>query len=116
MPTDWWLDFWVKEERNLAPDPTLGSVRALFQPGARTAHDFVTVNHGVGGTPAPGSPQRTNGSFWLGVTKAGKIRGNEGKEDDGYARVYLETFSELKDPRAPSLRQKKSRRHTVRRI
>ena len=36
-----------------------------------------------------GLPPRTFGKFWLVVTKAGKLRGNSEKEDNGHANVFL---------------------------
>jgi hypothetical protein len=85
--------FWVKEARRFWPDPTLGSFNSRFDVGSTTPAEIATVNYGVGGDPPSGAPQRTVGSFWLTATQRGKIRGNEGKGDDGHARVYLEAFA-----------------------
>lgn len=104
----------------LMSDVDLTDLRVRFEAGNRTPSEIRMVNHIAGPPKDPdGSPQYTFGSFWLGISKAGKIRGNVGTGDDGHALVYMElavTFW-LPDVRGYELKGKmKSPKHKVKAI
>ena len=63
------MDFLVKENRFFWSDPTLGRFTATFSVDTR----------------------RTQMNFWLVCTKKCKVKGNQGKGDDGHAMVYLKS-------------------------
>lgn len=62
------LHFYVKESK-FGSDPKLGYFTATFNRDAK----------------------RSQPTFWLVCTKAGKVKGNVGKGDDRHANVYLES-------------------------
>jgi hypothetical protein len=98
VPTDVRLHFWIKADRTAWPDPTLGSFYADYSAGFRIPLLEVHYPNAVGDAVAPlnaPSSGETRALFWLGCTQAGKVKGNEGRDDDGHARVYLEMFREL---------------------
>jgi hypothetical protein len=121
VPTDVTLHFWIKADRTGWPDPTLGSFFANYSAGFRSTLD-VHYPNAVGDSEAPSNAPSSGELrllFWLGCTKAGRVKGNEGRDDDGHARVYLEMFREVVptgyslagDPNDDDLWQ--SERHTV---
>jgi hypothetical protein len=77
----------VVEDRNWGGNIQLGRFYAEFEAGnvlpsvIRANNDSVEQSRGL--------PPRTFGKFWLVVTKAGKLRGNSEKEDNGHANVFL---------------------------
>jgi hypothetical protein len=105
------LGFWVKESRSLWFDDMLGSFTAIFNRCSTVPDDIVCVNVGVGGQTPAGAPAQTRGTFWLGATKKGKVRGNEGRGDDRDAEVYLEAFEYFSLPG-----ESQSRKHHIRAI
>jgi hypothetical protein len=88
------VGFWIMEERTFW-DATLGSMYVDFIPATATSPSQVVVRYpstnGVTRVPT-GAPAVTYGTFWLGCTQDGIVRGNEGKGDDRAARVYLQAF------------------------
>jgi len=87
------VNFWIKERQTFS-DTTLGFFSVDFRPANEGGMAIVTYLSAVGDARTPtGAPQETTGTFWLGCTRAGKVRGNEGRGDDGYAEVYLERFN-----------------------
>ncbi|UCF06579.1 MAG: hypothetical protein JSV33_06005 [bacterium] len=115
----------VKEYREawgvdeLVSDIELTYFTARFEVGKRIPTEIKMVNHIKGPPRDPGgSPRYTFGSFWLGASKRGRIRGNIGTGDDRHARVYLELFSLwVPEVRGYQLTgKKKSRKYRVRAI
>lgn len=84
------VNFWVMEERTLW-DATLGRVIVEFDPSGDITVRYPSSS-GNGQAPE-GAPAQTVGSFWLGCTEQGRVRGNEARGDDRHARVYLKMFS-----------------------
>jgi hypothetical protein len=79
--------FDVMERRNLKSDIRLGYFNVSFLPNGV---GYVAYPSAVQGALTPlGAPSETIGSFWLGCTPSGRVRGNAGAGDDGKARVYL---------------------------
>ena len=96
-PIGFTLYFGAKEYREslgideLMSDIDLTNFTVRFETGNIMPSEIKMCNAQAGPPKdAEGAPQYTFGSFWLGVSKAGKIRGNVGTGDDGHARVYLE--------------------------
>jgi hypothetical protein len=83
------VNFWIMEERTLW-DATLGMVRVEFEPSGAVTIRYPSRS-GNGQAPQ-GAPATTTGTFWLGCTEKGRVRGNEAHSDDGHARVYLKMF------------------------
>jgi len=119
-PIGFTIGVFVKEERLLRPNYELSFFKASFDIGKRVPSEIKMLNDYPGPPPVPsGSPMYTLGSFWLGASKKGKIRGNTGKGNDRHARVYIER-STLWQPDifnfARLIGKTKSKLHTVRAI
>ena len=84
------VNFWIREERTLW-DATLGMLTAEFNPSGTVTIRYPSRS-GAGQAPE-NAPAQTTGTFWLGCTERGRVRGNEGHGDDAHARVYLEMFT-----------------------
>lgn len=103
----------------LKSDIDLAFFHVRFEAGNTIPSEIKELNH-LAGPPrdAENSPQYTYGSFWLGASKAGNVRGNIGTGDGRHARVYLESCI-LWMPDAPGHQtsgKTKSSKHTVRSI
>lgn len=92
-PADVQLFFWVKKDRTMWADPTLGFFHATIRQGQRqpAANDIVGPTHNGGAAPQ-GAPNETRGNFYLGCTRKCKVKGSEGK-DDNRSNTYLEIFN-----------------------
>jgi hypothetical protein len=77
----------VKEDKFLDGDDHLGSFLVKFKAGEKTGV-VRTVNNAL--AQSRGFSPETKDKFWLVVTKAGKIKGNVGKGDDGHADICIE--------------------------
>jgi hypothetical protein len=82
-------------EDKFGPDDKLGTME-LVLPGSSTQFPWggssLSYSNAIDGASAPvGAPLSgsTNGSFWLGCTKKGRVKGNAPHGDDGHANVYL---------------------------
>ena len=118
-PSDITFFFWIKADRGWWPDPTLGffSVKILKDRKTPRIEDISCPSaSGSGKPPQNAPPEGSIGSFWLGCTKKGKVRGNEGKDNDRHARVYMECFDLIvcEIPLDWSWENDQSPRHTVR--
>jgi hypothetical protein len=122
-PIGFTLYIYIKEYREalgvdeLMADIELGWFDARFDAGKTSPTEIKMVNAFAGPPKDPeGAPENTYGSFWLGVSKGGRIRGNSGTGDDGHARVYLELFSGTRPTSYQLTGKMKSPRHTVKAI
>ncbi len=101
-PYDVAVCFWVKDDVFLWPDTELGSFCVNIPKGASSpakSEDVVALTSDPEGElrlPTD-APDRHFGSFWLGCTKAGKLRGNDGKHNQT-GDVYLEAFGTSRNP------------------
>ena len=90
---DFTLCFDIKEDRSYWFDIELGFFCATWTHGTSTPVSFNYVSQGPDATDVPdGAPASINNGFWLVCTKLGKVKGNDGKGDDGHANVYLQMF------------------------
>lgn len=122
-PITFTLWIYMKEYREamgvdeLMADIELGYFTARFDAGKSSPTEIKMVNHFAGPPKDPeGAPEFTYGSFWLGVSKGGRIRGNTGTGDDGHARVYLELFSEIEPANCQLGGKRKSPKHTLKAV
>lgn len=90
MPHDAIMTFEIKEEREMQSDPVIGSFTLVFKKGETTPSEIRTPNRIPGVRNPPGAPDITKGSFWLGCTKAKRIKSNEGKGNDGRGKIFVE--------------------------
>jgi len=106
------INFGVMEERLLG-DTRLGTLRVTLVPTNQGGGVLLTYVSEEGDARRPtGAPTEIHDSFWLGCTRAGRVRGNHGKGDDSHADVYLKMIwaSEHRTITMPE----KSRVHRVR--
>lgn len=93
-PCDITLYFWIKEDISFWFDNELGWFYVTIRRGSQNPIDsdiYCPSDCNCLRVPT-NSPSGSIGSFWLGCTKKGKVRGNEGKTGRG-ANVYIEIFS-----------------------
>lgn len=80
----------VWESRSVFSDYLLGSFSAYINQGSQSVTSVNTPNFNTSANVVPvGAPAYETRGFWLGCTKKGKVRGNEGRGDNSQADVYL---------------------------
>ena len=87
-PREMTLFFWIKADRTMWSDPTLGFLKVTIPAGSKipqmgSIHYPSASGEGVapqGAPPSNNDDNRTYDAFWLGCTKRGKVKGNEGKD------------------------------------
>ena len=89
------ITFEIMVDRSWRRDPKIGWFLAEFDAGAKTPKQIKTPNNIPGVTNPIQSPPVTEGSFWLGCTKKGRVKGNESKDNDSHAVVYFQVSSGL---------------------
>jgi hypothetical protein len=83
-------DFLIRENRWYGWD-TLGRFTASFAAGSRTPTiSYPSQCCGADAIPAGTPANLTDGTFWMGCTKAGRIKANGPHGDDGHASIRLE--------------------------
>jgi hypothetical protein len=92
MPHDAVMTFEIKEERRMQPDPVFGTFTLIFKKGGTTPHQIRTPNNLPDVIQLPGTEDIniTKGSFWIGCTKARKLKSNSGKDNDEKGKIYVQ--------------------------
>lgn len=88
LPADVTIRVQVREDIRPGADPRLGRFDVVFPKGKKKGI-VITTNNKI--ARSRGFPAKTKGRFWLVATRAGRIRGNLTRGDDGHANVYLRT-------------------------
>lgn len=84
------MTFELKEDRRARRDPVFGTFTLVFEKGMTSPSEIRTPNNLPDVRNPPGAPDVTMGSFWIGCTKAGKIKSNSAKDNDGRGRLYVQ--------------------------
>jgi hypothetical protein len=86
----------IREDVSWWFDNELGLFSVTIRQGNKVPKDEDIICRATCSINAPqNSPDCSTGSFWLGCTKKGKVRGNEGKSDGRSADVFIEISSYL---------------------
>lgn len=89
-PTTFSRDFLIQEDRWYGSS-TLGRFTATFNSGSRTpVISYSARCCGATATPSGTPANLSDGTFWMGCTKAGRIKANGPHGDDGHATIRLE--------------------------
>jgi hypothetical protein len=83
-------DFLISADRTFGRQ-TLGRFTATFAMGSRTPTiSYPSECCGAERIPAGTPANLTDGTFWMGCTKEGRVKANGPRDDDQHARIRLE--------------------------
>jgi len=90
-------DFLIKEDRWFGWE-TRGQFTATFNAGSRTpVISYPSVCCGADTIPSGTPATLSDGTFWMGCTRLGKVKANGPHGDDGNARLRLEKVNKSDD-------------------